>query len=144
MPAFAVRDFQRLPLPPGGLRLQPQGRPVLINYPMNAYVEANTVVLRTTVLGVRVEVEATPVSYSWAYGDGQTLVTGNPGGPYPDLSTSHVYVKPGRYQVSLSTTYEGRFRVVGTDEWWPVEGTATVDSPSVPVEAEEARAVLVP
>ncbi|MFN8076851.1 MAG: PKD domain-containing protein [Kineosporiaceae bacterium] len=117
---------------------------MLINYPMNAYVEAKPVVLRTTVLGVRVEVEASPVSYSWSFGDGGVLVTEDAGGPYPDMTTSHEYRRPGRYRVSLATTYEGRFRVVGSEDWLPVDGTATVGSPAVLVEAEETRAVLVP
>lgn len=143
-PAFSIADFRRLPLPPGKLNIQPADGQVLINYPMNVYVDARPVTLRTQVLGVGVEVEATPASYRWEFGDGGRLTTADPGGAYPDMTTSHTYRHPGSQRVSLMTSYTGRFRVEGSRAWIPVEGVATVASPSVTVEVIEARAVLVP
>ncbi|MFN8075898.1 MAG: PKD domain-containing protein [Kineosporiaceae bacterium] len=143
-PVFGEREFRRLPLPPGGLRIEPSGRPLLVTMPMNAYVEAETLTFRTRLLGVDIDVEATPTRFSWSFGDGGTLVTEDPGHPYPAMTTTHTYKALGHFRVTLATTWSGRYRISGSTEWLPVDGTATVASPPVEVEVIEARAVLVP
>ncbi|MFN8075791.1 MAG: hypothetical protein U0Q15_10270 [Kineosporiaceae bacterium] len=112
--------------------------------PTNVYVDAPTVTLRTTVLGQAVEVEATASSFTWTFGDGQSLTTTDPGAPYPAMSTTHTYTATGRRDITLTTTYTARFRVAGSNEWIPAEGTAQVASPPITVEVIETRAVLVP
>lgn len=142
---LTLREFRRLPIPAGAMRLEPSDRPVLVNVPTNAYVEAKPVRLTTTVVGLRVEVIATPVRYEWAFGDGGTLSTTDPGGPYPVLRTAHTYTSTGTFQVTLSTVYSGRYRVLGRGGGWiPVDGTASVPSRATSVEVIETRAVLVP
>ncbi|MFN8075416.1 MAG: PKD domain-containing protein [Kineosporiaceae bacterium] len=144
LPALSAREFRRLPIPAGKAHIQPEGRPVLVNYPMIVYVDAEPVTLSATVLGARVDVLATPSQYTWTFGDGQTLTTTNPGGPYPVMDTTHTYERTGRFAVTLSTTYTGRYRVEGSDEWLPVTGTAQVASAPIAIEVIETRAVLVP
>ncbi|MFN8073808.1 MAG: PKD domain-containing protein [Kineosporiaceae bacterium] len=144
LPVLTAADFRRLPLPPGQGHVQPSNRPVLINYPIILYVDVQPVLLTTTVLGAAVEVEALPASYTWTFGDGGTLTSAQAGGPYPDMTNTHTYTRPGRREVHLTTTYSGRYRVSGSTEWLPIAGTAQVTSAPVALEVIETRAVLVP
>lgn len=144
VPVLGLREFRRLPLPAGVMNLQPAEGPLLVNMPMNAYVGARQLVLRTRLLGVDVEVEATPIEFTWTFGDGGKLVTSDAGSPYPNMTTTHTFTTTGRFGVTLSTTYAGRYRVAGSPEWLPVDGTVSVASPGRNVEVIEARAVLVP
>jgi PKD repeat protein len=145
-PGFSIREFRRLPLPAGKVNIEPDGRPVLINIETNVYVDAEPVVLRTRVVGVDVEVLATPSSFTWTFGDGGRLVTTDHGAPYPNMSTTHVYTQPGRWPVTLTTTYTGHYRLadIPNSPRIPIIGTAAVTSPSVTLDVIEARAVLVP
>lgn len=143
-PALDEAAFRRLKLPAAGLHLQPMGRPVLINVETNSYASADAVTLTTTLLGTAIEVQATPARFTWDYGDGTVRTTSDPGHPYPNMTVAHVYTRPGRYQVTLTTTYTGRYRVQGSPDWLPVDGTAEVASQPVMLEAIETRAVLVP
>lgn len=144
VPAFTQEDFARLRLPAGAMHLQPDTGEVLINVPTNAYVTATTITRRTRLLDVEVEVEATPTIYTWTFGDGGRLITRRPGHPYPNMTTTHTYKHPGRYQVTLTTTYTGRYRIVGEPDWLPIDGTVDIPSPPQSLVAYEARAVLVP
>lgn len=144
VPALSLEEFRRLPLPPGGLNVQPNTGEVLVNMKTNVYVTAKPVRLRTDVLGVPVDVLATPESYTWDFGDGEKLTTKDAGAPYPAMTTTHVYGRPGRYTIRLTVSYRGQFRPRGMQDWIPVEGTAPVGSAPITLEAIEARAVLVP
>jgi hypothetical protein len=75
VPAFTVREFQRLPLPAGTVHVQPPGGRTLVNVPTNVFVSAGPVTLATRLLGLAVRVRATPVSYRWTFGDGAVLET---------------------------------------------------------------------
>ncbi|MFN8074691.1 MAG: PKD domain-containing protein [Kineosporiaceae bacterium] len=142
--ALSLEDFRRLPLPPGGMHVQPGNGQVLVQMPTNVYVTAEPIRLRTEVLGMPVDVEATPDSYTWDFGDGGQFTTKDAGAPYPAMTTTHTYTRPGRYTITLTVNYRGQFRPQGMQDWLPVEGTAPVDSAPVTLEAIETRAVLVP
>jgi hypothetical protein len=141
-PTVTAHDFRRLPLPAGRVHIQPGTRRTLINIPTNLYVEATTTILPTTVLGTPVRVRATPTSYDWTFGDGHTLHTTDPGAPYPDLRTPHTYTTPGTMTLTLATTYTGEYALPG-GPWIPIDGTATVTSPTQPLTVIAARAELV-
>jgi hypothetical protein len=141
-PAVTAEDFRRLPLPAGRVRVQPASGRTLVNVPTNVYVEAPVAVLPATVLGAGVRVRATPVEFVWGFGDGGRLRTGDPGAPYPDLRTTHTYTAPGSVRLSLTTVYRGEFSVDG-GAWLPIEGTASVDSPTQVLTVVAARAELV-
>jgi hypothetical protein len=142
VPAFSVRDFRRLPLPPGGVRVEPPNLRTLINVPTNVYVIAGTRVIDTSLLGFPVRVRATPVRFRWSFGDRDTLDTADAGAPYPDLRTTHTYVDPGRRRVLLRTVYSGEYSVDG-GVWLPIDGTAEVVSPGVMVTVLSATNRLV-
>ena len=141
-PAVTVRDFRRLPLPPGGVNVQPPNLRTLVNVPTNVFVSARVTVLNTTLLGVPVRVRATPVRYHWTFGDGRSLLTSDPGAAYPDLRTTHIYLQPGARQLGLTTTYTGEYSVAG-GPWLPIDGVARVVSAPVTLTVLAAQSQLI-
>jgi hypothetical protein len=79
--------------------------------------------------------------WAWTFADGGTLVTDAPGGDYPDLSVSHTYQRPGRFEVSVTSSWEGWFTVDGLGPF-RAGGSAVTQTAQLPVEVREARAVL--
>lgn len=144
LPEFTLEDFQRLPLAPPALHIQPERPVVLVNMPTITHTDAAPQVLTTTLLGYPIEVEATPTSYTWDYGDGTPpITTTSPGHPYPDHDVAHPYTAPGTYTITLTTHLSGRYRLVGTTTWHPITGAATTATTSPPLTAEERRSHLV-
>ncbi len=80
-----------------------------------------------TAFGVRVDVQANPVSYQWTFGDGTERTTSSPGQPYPRRSpVTHTYERssaalPAGYEVAVTTVYQVRWRV-GGGAWRPLPG----------------------
>ena len=142
-PTFTAEDFRRLPLAPLPLTIQPARAEHLVNMPTIVYTAPAQQLLTTNLLGYPVEVEATPTSYTWDFGDGTTLTTTSPGHPYPNHDVAHPYPRPGTYTVTLTTTWTGRYRLAGTATWATVTGTATTTTTSPPVTAVEAPTHLV-
>jgi hypothetical protein len=138
---LSVNDFRRLPLPAGGVNVQPPNLRSLINVPTNVFVLAPVTVLDTTLLGLPVRVRATPVRFSWRFGDGQGLVTDDPGAPYPELRVTHTYQDPGPRTLSLATSYRGEYSVAG-GPWLPILGTAEVASAPVSLTVLQAESEL--
>jgi len=149
-PGFTVDELRRLPLPPGGVLLEPGNGYALTGVPLNAVAEAAALVLPADVAGFAVQVRATPVSYTWDFGDGTVLgPTADPGSPWEpgrgeDAAggTRHTYLRGGAVAVVLTTTYAGEFSVDG-GPFQPVVGTAAVASPAVPLGVLEGRGALV-
>lgn len=141
-PVVTGEDFRRLPIPAAAIKVQPPNRRTLVNIPTNLYAGASTVVLPTTVLGQAVRVRATPMRFHWIYGDGTARTTADPGAPYPELRTAHVYHRAGTPTLGLATTYSGEYSVAG-GPWQPIEGLATVTSPGTDLTVLEAHNHLV-
>jgi hypothetical protein len=142
VPAFTLADFRRLPLPKAGLKVQPANGRTLVSVPTNLYATSRPATFRVTLLGTPVLVRARPTAWTWTYGDGSSRTFTTPGGPYPDLGTAHTWTAPGRRTVTLTTTWSGTYSVAGGPAL-PVDGTASVVSPSVEIVVVETRAELV-
>lgn len=144
VPRLSLEDFRRLPLPPGTSVVQPPTRDVLIRMPTNAYAASTSAVeLTTELLGQPVRVRATPVAWSFDYGDGAVVgPSEDPGGPYPRLTTAHEYTRPGAYEIVMTTHYSGEYSVAG-GAWVPVVGRASVRSPGHSVVAHSAVPSLI-
>ena len=132
-PTVTAEDLKKMPIQPGTVSVQP-GPNTLKNYHTNIYVDSRPQELEVTLLGQPVRVRATPVSYTFGYGDGTTTgPTTDPGRALPEnswdtpTSTSHQYRETGDYAIVISTEFRGEYRV-GDGEWQPVEGTATLPS----------------
>ncbi|MCR1781544.1 hypothetical protein KVF89_03275 [Nocardioides carbamazepini] len=147
LPAITAADVQRafaeLKLPAGALAIQPPDGLTLVNFKTNFYTTSTTPISTSlTLLGQQVTLEATPASFAWNFGDGQSTSTTEPGAPYPDLTITHSYLRKGDYLPSLSTTYTGRYRIA-TGPWQTIPGTVTIDGPGQPLRAVEAQPKLV-
>lgn len=144
VPPLTAEDFRRLPLPAPVLTVQPARDWVLVNKDTVVYTDAALAHLTTDLLGYPMEVEATPSLFTYDFGDGTPpLTTTSPGAPWPHQDTAHVYRRLGTRAITLTTTWSGRYRVVGTTVWHDVNGTATTTATSAPFEVQELRAHLV-
>jgi len=75
LPAFTAEDFRRLPLAPPALRIQPDTAQVLVNLATITMTDPTPQLLVTDLLGYPIEVEATPTTFTWDFGDGTDPVT---------------------------------------------------------------------
>ena len=111
------REFQNLPINAGTVTAQPSPH-TLRGAETNFYAEAVEQQFDITMFGQAVHVVATPVQYTWNYGDG-TVFGPQPsmGGPLPQdrwgekTRTSHAYGQTGDFQVVLTTSFQGTYSV---------------------------------
>ncbi|MBG6084847.1 hypothetical protein [Zhihengliuella flava] len=102
---------------------------------VNMWAAAEDHTATVTLLGTEVTIRATPLKYTWDYGDGQTRTTAFAGKQLhvdaaaadTETATSHYYEDTGFYPVSVTTIYAGQFRTP-TSDWLPIPGVAVVDS----------------
>jgi hypothetical protein len=138
LPTVTLEDFRRLPIAAAQSNAQPSPH-TLRGAETNFYAVSTEQVLPTNIDGFAVEVRATPVSYSWDYGDGvQIGPIAATGAALPNnrwgeqTATSHVYTETGDFQVTLTTHYSGEFSVDGRP-WLPIPGEASVSSPPIAI-----------
>lgn len=144
--ALVSSEFRTLPLAAPVISYQPEGDWALVNMDFVVYTDADEQLLSTTILGVPVTVRATPVHYSWDFGDGSApLSTTDAGRPYPDHTLAHVYTSAAEsVQVSLTTSWQGELQINGAGPWLPIAGFATTTSSAPAVEIVAMDVNLVP
>ena len=126
-------DVATLIVDGSGITLQPPGATVLLHMPLIAYTNPTTRTLTTSVGGTAVDVEVTPATYTWNWGDGTTFSTTDPGNPYPNQSVTHLYAATAdNVVVSLTTTWTARFKPSGAADWQPVDGYVTTTQSAPP------------
>ena len=136
---------ERMRPPAATISTQPRTTQV-VNIP--TYFTATGAQTMTSTFGppeVRMTITATP-AYVWDFGDGTTLETVSPGGPYPDGDVRHTYTSAARRTVTLTTRWRAEFTVataLGTFGPFEIGGPAVAPSTSRVVEVREARAVLI-
>ncbi|GAA2831300.1 PKD domain-containing protein [Kribbella solani] len=125
------------------VKVQPKDR-TLVNFENNVYTDDSKVSDTTvTLLGFPVEVQATPISYTWRFGDGTpALTTSTPGKASPGKEIIHKYLKRGNVRLTVTTNYAARYNVAGTG-WQYVPGTVPITGPATPLAIHEAIPVLV-
>jgi hypothetical protein len=130
-----TREFRRLEWPAAELVIQPPGGRTLVNLETNFYTTTTEPqIQRVTIFGHTIDIEATPSSYTWHFGDGESSTGPQPGAAYPHLEITHAYreahttVRP-----SLDLTYHGRWRI-DDSTWHDIEETLTV--PGAPTELD--------
>ncbi|WP_165271578.1 zinc transporter [Actinomyces sp. oral taxon 897] len=126
----SARDVASLMVEGSGITRQPPGGTARVDVDLIAYTDPTTRSLSTTVAGTPVEVEATPVSYHWDWGDATTTTTTSPGAPWPHQTVTHRYHHPQTgVHLTLTTTWTARYRPQdGT--WHDVQGTVTTTQQS--------------
>ncbi|WP_268891785.1 zinc transporter [Actinomyces sp. zg296] len=128
------RDVATLIVEGSGITLQPPGDTILLHMPLIAHTNPATRTLSTTVGPTRVDIEATPATYTWNWGDGTTTTTTDPGHPYPHQTVTHLYATTAdNVTVTLTTTWQARYRPTGTTTWKPVDGYITTTQAAPPL-----------
>ena len=95
-------------VPTAGVAYQPEFEP-LVNVPVYFWCDLPQLFQsRVDIIGEVVDVALRP-SFVWSFGDGSFLATTDSGGPYPNGTVHHTYTKPGLYEVTLLTTWNGSF-----------------------------------
>jgi hypothetical protein len=115
--ALIQSEFQKLPVAAGTVTAQPSPH-TLRGAETNFYADSAEQQFDIPILAQKVHVVATPVQYTWNYGDGTTLgPQPSAGGPLPQdrwgekTRTSHVYTQTGDFQVVLTTHFQGTYSV---------------------------------
>ena len=140
-PGLVLTELRRIGLPSLQARTQPRDK-TLVNFATIFYAEPQTFTRTLTLLGQSVDVEATPTSFTWHYGDGSSATTSTPGAPYPAKDVTHSYTDAHTtVQTSVDVTYSARFRV-GNGAWQTIPDTVTIAGPAGALRLSEATAVL--
>lgn len=140
-PGDVLTALRRIGLPALEAKTQPADK-TLVNFATIFYAEPEPFTRTIRLLGQRVDVEATPATYTWHHGDGTTAQTSDPGAPYPakdvthDYTDAHVTVRP-----RVDVTYIARFRVNG-GPWQDIAERVTIAGPEGELRIAEATAVL--
>ena len=126
-------DVATLIVDGSGVFIQPPTGTVLLHMPLIAYTNPATRTLTTSVGGTSVDVEVTPATYTWNWGDGTTFSTTDPGNPYPNQTVTHLYAATAdNVTVTLTTTWTARFKPTGATDWQPVDGYVTTTQTAPP------------
>jgi len=133
--AMIQTEFQKLPVNPGQATAQPSPH-TLRGAETNFFAQSAAQQFDITILNQAVHVTATPIQYTWTYGDGTTLgPTPAAGGPLPQerwgekTATSHAYAETGDFGVVLTTHFQGTYSVNGGPPL-PIPGQGQFSGPS--------------
>lgn len=136
-------EFKKTPVKGATVASQP-GPHTLRGSFNNFYANANTQDFDITLLGQKVHITATPVSYTWNYGDGQTMgPTDLAGAPLPEdrigeqTLTSHAYQATGTYSITATTHFNGSYSVNGGPTL-PIPEQGHIGSPPITVKVWRA------
>ncbi|WP_062377126.1 hypothetical protein [Demequina pelophila] len=141
--AALEREWTSLRPEPTQVTLQPDTGWVYATMPTIAIAEDNPRLHTATVLGAPVEIRATPSSFTWEWGDGESTTTTDPGRPYPNATVTYAYpLWVEQASVVLTTTWTGHYRISGGD-WEPFSSTIASASPTIDLDVIRPRAVLV-
>ncbi len=138
---MVLRELRRVGLPALSVQTNPETK-TLVNLATIFYTDSAPVTRTLNLLGQRVDVEATPSSFAWDFGDGSRKTTTEPGAPYPAKDLTHTYADADvTVSARVDTTYSGRFRVNG-GPWTDINGTVTIAGPATGLRVVEATPVL--
>ena len=132
-PALVAAALARIPLPAASLQVQPPNGRTLVNFETNFYTDTRAFERTLILLGQQVNLHIVPSEFGWRFGDGESLLTAEPGAPYPDLEVTHRYLKKGQVAARVDTTYTATYQVNGGPSI-DVKGQVTI--PGVPVDLQ--------
>ncbi|MFV0426755.1 MAG: hypothetical protein ACK5KU_06945, partial [Beutenbergiaceae bacterium] len=133
-------------LTPSPIHHQPNNTWALVNKDLIIYTDPTPQTLTTTLLGVNLTIEATPINYTWNFADNTPpLTTHNPGAPYPHHTLTHTYQHTAEnITITLTTTWQGQFHITGTTTTYPIAALATTTTTSNPINIIDMTTHLVP
>jgi len=136
-----LRAIRRIGLPALATHTQPADK-TLVNFDTIFYTHATPFTRTITLLGQRVQITATPSSYTWHHGDGTTATTSTPGAPYPAKDVTYDYQHAHTTVAThVDTTYTARYRV-RNGPWQTIPQTVTITGPATNLRIAEATPVL--
>ena len=143
--AYISSQYVTLPIAPSPISYQPEGDWALINMDFIVFTDTAPQTFDRELLGMDVTFVATPVHWSWDFGDGSPpLQTSSPGNPYPNQDLAHVYgTAHDGVTVSVTTQWQGTFQING-GPWLPVATQATTTAATDPIEIVAMDVNLVP
>lgn len=125
-------DVSKVMASGSGIVRQPPGAKALVSKIVIVYTSPAAQDLTTRVGDQSVSIVATPVSYTWDWGDGATTTTTDPGAAYPDHTVYHKYSHTAQgVTITLTTTWSATYSVGGGPPQ-PVSGTLTTTDTSGP------------
>ncbi|WP_225499452.1 hypothetical protein [Arthrobacter sp. M4] len=131
-------EFQKLPINAGAVASQPSPH-TLRGAETNFYANTAEQQFDVTILGQKVHIVATPVEFTWNYGDGTVLgPQTSAGGALPEgqwgekTRTSHAYAQTGDFNVVLTSHFRGTYSVNGGPQL-PIPGQGSFSSAPVTV-----------
>ena len=125
-------DVSKVMASGSGIVRQPPGAKALVSKIVIVYTSPAAQDLTTRVGDQSVSIVATPVSYTWDWGDGATTTTTDPGAAYPDHTVYHKYSHTAQgVTITLTTTWSATYSVGGGPPQ-PVSGTLTTTDTSDP------------
>lgn len=137
IPGLVAEEFAALPIDGGSVEFEEELLGFgYINRHTNVFAEVDQQSFEQNMLGIDVEIRAVPVDYHFDYGDGTTRTTADPGqsatgggAAITDLETptSHVYQDTGLYDVAVTTTFTGEYRISG-GAWTPIADSASISA----------------
>lgn len=141
--------FHNTPWARPRMHIQPEGNVTLVTLPTYFAVswplagfqpgEVDTL----TLLGHKVQIRPTLVSYSYVFGDGLAFrPTRSAGGPYPSGDITHAYAQAGVYSTHIDVTFGGEFTLDGGGRT-AIPDTVTVAGPAQPLTVKTAESRLV-
>ncbi|MDO4242734.1 MAG: zinc transporter [Actinomyces sp.] len=116
-----------------GINRQPPGEEVLVSKILIVYTSGDSRILSTQVGSTPVEIEVTPTTFTWEWGDATTSTVTDPGAPFPNHTVFHKYQSTALdVSLTLTTTWSARYRPAGAGSWRTVQGTVTTSEVSEP------------
>lgn len=141
IPGRVAEEFATLPIDGGSVAFEEDLRGFgFINRHTNVFADVENQSFQRDMLGIDVEIRAVPIDYHFDYGDGTARTTAAPGRPAADAAgandsaptdretlTSHIYQETGLYEVGITTTFTGEYRIAG-GTWTPIADATTVEA----------------
>ncbi|QCQ15905.1 PKD domain-containing protein [Microbacterium sp. RG1] len=148
IPAVTVADLAAFTPQRPSFAAEPAGLGVA-GLPTNVIAGASEHTIAGTLFGRPVTVRFTPVGFRFDYGDGAISTTSTGGAPWAALGqaqftptpTSHTFVSPGDYTVTVSVAYAAVVDFGVTTR--AVNGTVVADAAPQALRVLEARTALV-
>jgi hypothetical protein len=138
---MVLEAIRRIGLPAVEAKTQPADK-TLVNFETIFYAEAEPFTRTLTLLGQQVDLDITPSTFHWVFGDGASEDTHTAGAPYPAKEIVHKYLDAHvTVRHHLEITWTARYRVNG-GAWQDVPGTVTRAGPESVLRIAEATPAL--
>ena len=128
-PADVAAAFEKIPMTPSPLHIQPPQGETLVNFDTIFFTDATSIDKQVTVLDATVDFHITAASYTWHYGDDTSTTSATPGAAYPHQTIVHRYLRKGAVAVSLDTTYQADYRINGGPQQHLAETVTVAGAP---------------